>query len=91
MTTNQPESSSVKLQWYEHAWCGLPLLLLFIGGALGGACGGAGYALSAAVFKKAMPTPAKYVLSLLISMTAFGIYLGVAIALALAFPNLLKH
>ena len=91
MTANQPESSSVKLQWYEHACCGLPLLLLFVGGALGGACGGIGYGLSAAVFKKAMPTPAKYVLSLLISMTAFGLYLGVVIALAVAFPNLLKH
>ena len=91
MTTNQPESSSVKLQWYEHAWSGLPLLLLFIGGALGGACGGAGYALSAAVFKKAMPTPVKYVLSGLISMTAFGAYLGIAIALAVAFPHIFKH
>ena len=91
MTANQPDSPSVKLQWYEHACCGLPLLLMFVGGALGGACGGVGYAVSTAVFKKALPTPAKYVLSVLISITAFGLYLGVAIALAVAFPNLLKH
>lgn len=91
MTANQPDSPSVKLQWYEHACCGLPLLLMFVGGALGGACGGVGYAVSTAVFKKALPTPAKYVLSVLISITAFGLYLGVAIALAVAFPNLFKH
>ena len=91
MTTNQPESSSVKLQWYEQACCGLPLILLFVGGALGGACGGLGYGISTAVFKKAMPTPVKYVLSVLISAAAFGRYLGAAIALAMAFPNLFKH
>ena len=91
MTTNPSESSTAKLQWYEHACCGLPLLLMLVGGALGGACGGVGYALSAAVFKKTMPTPAKYVISLLISLAAFGAYLGVVIALAVAFPNLLKH
>ena len=91
MTTNPPESAAVILQWYEHACCGLPLVLMFVGGALGGACGGLGYGLSSAVFKKAMPTPAKYVLSLLISATAFGLYLGVAIVLAVAFPHLFKH
>lgn len=91
MTTNPPQSPSVKLQWYEHACCGLPLLLMFFGGALGGACGGMAYALSAAVFKKAMPAPAKYVLSLLISAGAFGLYLGAALAIAVAFPNLFKH
>jgi hypothetical protein len=91
MTSNQPESSTVKLQWYEHACCGLPLLLIFLGGAVGGACGGLGYAFSTAVFKKAMPTPAKYALSLVISFAAFGAYLGIVLALALAFPNFFKH
>lgn len=91
MTANQPESPTVKLQWFEHACCGLPLVLLFVGGALGGACGGLGYGLSTAVFKKALPTPAKYVLSLLISAGACGLYLGVVIALAVAFPNFFKH
>lgn len=89
--THQTESSCVKLQWYEHAFCGLPLLLVFVGGAIGGACGGLGYGLSAGVFKKAMPTPAKYALSLVISFAAFLLYFGVAIGLALAFPNLFKH
>ena len=91
MTIDPPQSPSVKLQWYEQAWCGLPLLLMFVGGALGGACGGLGYGISAAVFKKALPTPVKYVLSLLITAAAFGLYLGAAIALAIAFPNLFKH
>ena len=91
MTTNQPQSPNVKLQWYEHACCGLPLILMFLGGALGGACGGVGYAVSTSVFKKAMPTPVKYVLSLLISGAAFGLYLGVVITLAIKFPNLVKH
>ena len=91
MTTNEPQSSGVKLQWYEHACCGLPLILMLLGGALGGACGGVGYAVSTSVFKKAMPTPVKYVLSLLISAAAFGLYLGVVITLAIKFPNLVKH
>ena len=91
MTTNPPQSSRVKLQWYEQACCGLPLVLLFIGGALGGACGGLGYGVSAAVFKKALPTPVKYLISLLITAAAFGLYLGAVIALAIAFPNFFKH
>lgn len=91
MTANQPESPTVKLQWFEHACCGLPLVLLFVGGALGGACGGLGYGLSTAVFKKSLPMPAKYLFSLLISAGAFGLYLGAVIALAAAFPNLFKH
>ncbi len=91
MTTDQPTSSSVKLPWYEHAWSGLPLVLMLVGGAIGGACGGVGYALSTAVFKKAMPTPAKYVISLLISIAAAGMYFGVVIMLASFFPDLLKR
>ena len=91
MNTSQHESPIEKLQWFEHACCGLPLVLICFGGALGGACGGLGYGLSSAVFKKAMPTPAKYLLSLLISTGALGLYLGAVTSLAVAFPNLLKH
>jgi hypothetical protein len=91
MNTNQPETSTVRLQWYEHLCCGLPLVLLLLGGAIGGACGGLGYGLSAAVFKKTLPTPVKYLLSLAISAGAFVLYLGVVIALTQAFPNLFKH
>ena len=91
MDNHTPEPGRVKLQWYEHACCGLPLVLVVVGGALGGACGGLGYGLSTYVFKKALPAPAKYALSFLISVAAFGLYFGAALALAIAFPNLFKH
>jgi hypothetical protein len=91
MTIDQPQSPSAKLQWYEYACCGLPLLLILIGGAIGGACGGLGYGLNTAIFKKALPAPTKYLLSLLITAGAFGLYLGVIVGLASAFPNLFKH
>ncbi len=34
-----PETPKPKLTWYQHVWLGLPLALIAVGGAVGGACG----------------------------------------------------
>lgn len=67
------------LAWYEYAWMGLPLLLIFVGGAIGGFLGaGATYA-SAQIFRSERGGFAKYALSALVSFSAFMIYLTIAL------------
>jgi hypothetical protein len=56
--------------WYEYAWMGIPILLVFGGGALGAALGiGAVYS-SSRIFRGQRSVPAKYALSGLISAGA---------------------
>jgi hypothetical protein len=76
-----PESaaSTRKLEWYEHIWCGLPLGLLAIGGAIGGVCGGAAWVVNRQVFLKLTNPILRYVVTGLISAAAFGAYLVLAV------------
>lgn len=77
-----------KLEWYEQAAAGLPLILLFVGGAIGGACGGLGYGINATIFRTDLPTPAKYALSLLVSGGAAMLYVMLVGLLMYQFPAL---
>ena len=54
---------------------GLPLVMLFIGGAIGGLIGGAAYWLSLIVFRSEMSTAERYILSALISGIAIILFL----------------
>lgn len=72
------------LAWYEYAWLGLPIVLVTVGGALGGALGfGAAYS-SARIFRSDRSGLAKYALTGLISVSAAIIFLTVAVAVELA-------
>jgi hypothetical protein len=42
------------LKWYQWVWVGLPILLVFIGGALGGLIGAIGAIINAKVFRTEM-------------------------------------
>lgn len=69
------------LTWYEYAWIGLPLAMMFIGGALGGALGfGAAFA-SSHVFRGERGPLAKYALTGLISLGAFAAYVMIVVML----------
>ncbi len=54
------------LHWYQWGWAGLPLVLLILGGALGGALGAIGAFINGRIFRSALPGIAKYVVTALV-------------------------
>ncbi len=83
-----PTPDKPKLAWYENLWIAWPILLLFVGGALGGACGGAAWALNQQVFQKTKDPVLRYVWTGLISIAALGLYVvGVVIIFLIFKPH----
>lgn len=72
------------LKWYQWVWAGIPILLLFIGGALGGLTGAIATGINSRIFRSALHPFAKYALSGLISVAAALIYLILVILFRLA-------
>lgn len=72
------------LQWYEYAWSGLPFLLVFAGGALGGLVGGAATIANGRIFRSNKGQVAKYGLAGLITVSAVVVFFVLAIALRAA-------
>lgn len=66
------------LEWYEYAWMCLPILLMFMGGALGGFIGGFAAMSSSRIFRSERSTVVKYVVTGLVSVAAFLVYLLLA-------------
>lgn len=62
--------------------------MIFVGGALGGLCGGGAYGLSMALLKKKGLTPLSCILSLLIGIAGVGLYFIAIVGLAIAFPQM---
>lgn len=60
---------------FQLIWSGLPLLLLFIGGAIGGLIGGGAYWTNLLVFRSEMRSAEKYILTALISGIAVVLFL----------------
>ena len=72
------------LQWYEYAWSGLPILLVFSGGALGGLVGGVATMANGRLFRSERGALAKYGLAGVITVSAVAVFFVLAIALQLA-------
>ena len=70
------------LEWYEYVWMGLPILLVFQGGALGAVCGVVAIQRSAQVFRGEGSKVRKFLLSGLISV---GALLGYFVLLVIFF------
>ena len=68
------------LKWYEYVWIGIPVLLVFVGGAIGGFAGALGACANGRVFRSSYSAPAKYGLSALITAGAFVAYVILATA-----------
>ena len=68
------------LAWYQYVWMGLPILLVFAGGAIGGFCGGMAAAISSRIFRSDRSDGVKYALTGLVSTAAFVVYFVVAAA-----------
>jgi len=63
------------LAWYEYVWVGLPVLLVFAGGALGALVGVVATYTSARIFRSDRGAFAKYVLTGLVSVLALVVFL----------------
>lgn len=66
------------LAWYAVAWMGLPVILMFIGGAVGGLCAGIGVYLNARIFRSRQHIVVKYVLTGLVSAAMVVVFATIA-------------
>ena len=64
-----------------HLLSGWPLILVFIGGAIGGALGALAYGINISLYKSNLPGVLKVILNLLVGMAAIGIWLAIAFML----------
>lgn len=74
MVDNQPFRLAEPLLWYQWAWAGLPLILLFLGGAIGGGLGAGAMMLNAQILRSNRSVLLKYALSGAVSLVAFGVW-----------------
>jgi hypothetical protein len=66
------------LKWYQWVWSGLPILLLFVGGAIGALIGIISFSINAKVFRMKFNGIMKYVVSGIISILAVVLYFVLA-------------
>ena len=88
IVTEEDSKDNKKLKGFEHIICGWPLILVFIGGAIGGACGGLAYALNAKLYLSELSKTKKYLYITLVGLGAFVLYYAVVVILVLIFPDL---
>jgi len=62
------------LKWYEWIWSGLPILLIFSGGLIGGIIGFIGFTFSTKIFRSSLSTAAKYIASAGVSVLAVIVF-----------------
>lgn len=71
------------LKWYEWAWNGIPLLIVFLGGMMPFLIGFAAFSINATLFRSQKNTLAKYGLTALVSFGALAVLLLLAVILSL--------
>ncbi len=73
------------LPWYVWIWSGLPLVLLFMGGALGGGLGAVAMTINGRIFRADMHGALKFAITGAISLVATLVFFTLAILLNQAF------
>jgi hypothetical protein len=71
------------LRWYEHLWTGWPIVLAISGGLIGGACGGAAWAINRKIFGQIREPMTRYVATGLVSAGSVVCYLAIASAVVI--------
>ena len=82
------ETPKVKLEWYQQLWIAWPIAMVAFGGAIGGGCGGAAWAINRKVFAKTEHPVLRYVWTGLISVASVVVWLILA---AIFFSLIHKH
>ncbi len=72
------------LQWYEYAWVGVPMLLVFAGGALGGFVGAGSTVVNGRIFRSDRGTLSKYALAAVTTVAGTAVFFVIAIAIQIA-------
>lgn len=72
------------LEWYVWVWSGLPVLLIFIGGALGAFAGMVGFSVNTSIFRSSMPSAAKFGLTAVVSVVSVIVYVVAAVLFMMA-------
>ena len=72
------------LQWYQWLWGGWPVVLVFVGGALGAIAGVLAFTVNARLFRTELNPVLKYMVTALMSGAAALAYFIVALMLSLA-------
>lgn len=67
-------------RWYEHLWMEWPIVLGVSGGLIGGACGGAAWAINNKIFGQIREPITRYIVTGLISAGSVVCYLAIASA-----------
>jgi hypothetical protein len=71
------------LRWFEYAWIGLPMLLVFAGGALGGFVGGGSTVVNGRIFRSDRGALSKYALAGVTTVAGAVVFFVIAIAIQL--------
>lgn len=67
------------LRWYEIVWLALPLLLIFVGGAIGAIVGLVAGGINASIFRSSRSTAARYLLTAGVSILSLVVWLVIAV------------
>jgi hypothetical protein len=66
------------LKWYQWLWVGVPILLLFLGGAIGALVGAVAVTLNVRILRSSMSAIIRYAATAFVSVAACGMYLAIA-------------
>lgn len=71
------------LAWYQWVWAGFPLVLLFLGGAIGGFLGAIGTIINAKILRSERHTAIKYILSGFVSVALISCWIFLVLLIKL--------
>jgi hypothetical protein len=72
------------LRWYEYAWIGVPMLLVFAGGALGGLVGAVCTVVNGRIFRSNRGAFSKYALAGVTTLVGVIVFFALAVAFRMA-------
>jgi hypothetical protein len=72
------------LKWYEYVWIGIPMLLVFAGGALGGFVGAGSTVVNGRIFRSDRGAASKYALTGVTTVAGAAIFFVIAVAIQIA-------
>ena len=87
VSSQQP--AKPKLTALQQVFCAWPLALVAIGGAIGGLCGGAAWAINARIMSSGMSAPVRYGLCVLTGVVAAVVWYFAAMALTPVIASML--